>query len=174
MKALVISDSHGNIGFLKEIIATAKTVADFEQIWHLGDEYEDMDYIDFDRIIKKVPGTRHPLYYSNESARIFSFPAGQFEITLVHSPYDIPQNLVAAKRIVFYGHIHQAKIAKWGSGVLASPGHIKNSFDRGNEASFLIFEENGNSAKLSIYNKFGELKLSANIENSDENLILGI
>lgn len=169
MKALIISDSHGNIPFLRKIIETAKKVADFEQIWHLGDEYEDMDYIDFDGIIKKVPGTRHPLYYSNESARLYSFPAGNFEITLIHSPYDIPKNMVGSKRIFFYGHLHQPKIAKSGYGILASPGHIKSSFDRGNDASFIIFEENKDIAKLSLFNQFGDLITNTVVENlSDE------
>jgi predicted phosphodiesterase len=170
LKALIISDSHGNISFLKDIIKTAKNIADFEQIWHLGDEYEDMDYIDFCGIVKKVPGTRHPLYFTNESARILSFSAGKFEITLIHSPYDIPKNLVGTKRIFLYGHLHQPKMAECGSGILASPGHIANSFDRGSEASFFIFEEEQNSAKLSLFNMFGDLKLNIGIENLNNEL----
>jgi predicted phosphodiesterase len=159
MKSLIISDSHGNIPFLREIIKTAQKITNFEQIWHLGDEYEDMDYIDFDGIVKKVPGTRHPLYFSNESAKLHSFSAGKFEITLIHSPYDIPKRMVASKRIFFYGHLHEPKLMDWGSGILASPGHINGSFDRGNDASFIIFEED----KLSLYNYLGEQILSKNI-----------
>lgn len=165
MKALIISDSHRNIGFLENIVKTAKNITDFEQIWHLGDDYEDIDYIDFDGIIKKVPGTRHSLYFENDSNKILSFPFGKFEIMLVHSPYDIPQKLTGTKRIFFYGHLHKPGISKWNNGILASPGHIKNSFDRGNEASFMIFDETGNFANLSLFTYTGTEKEKIEIEN---------
>jgi len=171
MKALAISDSHRNISFLRDIIKTAKNITKFEQIWHLGDEFEDIDNIDFDGIIKKVPGTRHPLYFTNDCARILSFPFGKFEITLVHSPYDIPQKLAGSKRIFFYGHLHKPNISQWHNGILASPGHVNGSFDRGNEASFMIFEENWNSANLSLFNYTGKLKEQVKIEITDEKLV---
>jgi len=164
LNALIISDSHGNISFLQSIVKTAKEITDIEQIWHLGDEYEDMDYIDFDGIVKKVPGTRHPEYYSGALDKFLSFPFSGEEITIVHSPYDIPKFLIGQKRLFFYGHLHHSNIAKSGNGLLISPGHIKYPFDRGYEASFLIAEFSQN-INLKQYDCSGKLRAEAVIKN---------
>jgi len=164
LNALIISDSHGNISFLQSIVKTAEKIADIEQIWHLGDEYEDMDYIDFDGIVKKVPGTRHPEYYSGALDKFLSFPFSGEEITIVHSPYDIPKFLIGQKRLFFYGHLHHSNIAKSGNGLLISPGHIKYPFDRGYEASFLIAEFSQN-INLKQYDCSGKLRAEAVIKN---------
>ncbi|MDR0304445.1 MAG: metallophosphatase family protein [Chitinispirillales bacterium] len=164
LNALVISDSHGNINFLQNIVKKAKEIANIEQIWHLGDEYEDMDYIDFDGIVKKIPGTRHPDYYSGALSKFLSFPFSNAEITIVHSPYDIPNFLICQKRLFFYGHLHRSNIAKSGNGLLISPGHIKCPFDRGYEASFLIAEFS-QTIKLKQYDYSGKFKAEAIVKN---------
>jgi predicted phosphodiesterase len=166
-QALIISDSHGNISFLQSVIENATKITNIEQIWHLGDEYEDMDYIDFEGIVKKVPGTRHPDYYSGALNKFLSFPFANTEITIVHSPYDIPKFLVGQKRLFFYGHLHHSNIAKSGNGVLISPGHIKYPFDRGYEATFLIAEFS-QTIKLKQYDHSGRLRAEATIENYTE------
>lgn len=165
--ALIISDSHGNINFLQSIVEKAKEIADIEQIWHLGDDYEDMDYIDFDGVVKRVPGTRHYDYHSGALDKFLSFPFGNAEITIVHSPYDIPKFLIREKRLFFYGHLHHPNIAKSGSGLLISPGHIKYSFDRGYEASFLIARFS-QTIILRQYVYTGEFRAEALIENLEK------
>jgi predicted phosphodiesterase len=164
LNALIISDSHGNISFLRSIVEKAKEIANIEQIWHLGDEYEDMDYIDFDGIVKRVPGTRHPEYYSGTLNKFLSFPFSNAEITIVHSPYDIPKFIVGQKRLFFYGHLHHPNISKSGNGLLISPGHIKYPFDRGYEASFLIAQF-CQTLKLKQYDSLGKFRAEAVIEN---------
>lgn len=164
LNALIISDSHGNVSFLQSVIEKAKEIADIEQIWHLGDEYEDMDYIDVDGVVKKVPGTRHPEYYSGALDKFLSFPFGGAEITIVHSPYDIPKFLISQKRLFFYGHLHHSNIAKSENGLLISPGHIKYSFDRGYEASFLIAEFS-QTINLKQYDASGKLRALARVNN---------
>jgi predicted phosphodiesterase len=167
LNVLIISDSHGNINFLQSIVEKAKNIADIEQIWHLGDEYEDMDYIDFDGIVKRVPGTRHPEYYSGALNKFLSFPFASAEITIVHSPYDIPKFLICQKRLFFYGHLHHPNIAKSGDGLLISPGHIKYPFDRGYEASFLIAEFS-QTIKLKQYDYSGKFRSEAIVKNLAE------
>jgi predicted phosphodiesterase len=167
LNVLVISDSHGNINFLRDIVEKAQEIAQISQIWHLGDEYEDMDYIDFDGIVKRVPGTRHPDYYSGALDKFLSFPFAENEISLVHSPYDVPKKLAGAKRLFFYGHLHKPDVFKSGNGILISPGHIKYSFDRGYEATFLIVEFCQNII-VKQYAYSGEFKAQAIIENREK------
>jgi predicted phosphodiesterase len=164
LNVLVISDSHGNINFLRGIVEKAKEIAEISQIWHLGDEYEDMDYIDFDGIVKRVPGTRHPDYYSGALDKFLSFPFADNEISIVHSPYDIPKFLIGDKRLFFYGHLHKPDIFKSGNGILLSPGHIKYPFDRGYEAAFLLVEFS-QTINVKQYAHSGEYRARAVIEN---------
>jgi predicted phosphodiesterase len=167
MNVLIISDSHGNIKFLESIITAAQKNVVIEQIWHLGDEHDDMDYVEFDGIVKKVPGTRHSDYYRNAANRFLSFSLANTEITIIHSPYDLPKHLISQKRLFFYGHLHHPSIVKNGNGLLISPGHIKCDFDRGYEASFLIAEFSQN-IKLKQYDRSGEIRAEAIVENCGE------
>ena len=167
LNVLVISDSHGNINFLHSVVNKAKEIADIKQIWHLGDEYEDMNYIDFDGIVKRVPGTRHPDYNSGKLLKFLSFAFANNDITIIHSPYDIPSSLIGEKRLFFHGHLHRSNIEKSGNGIIISPGHIKCHNDRGYDATFLIVQFS-KKIKISQYIHTGDFCAEAIIENTKE------
>ncbi len=155
MKIGLLSDSHGNIAFIKKAGQYLKEKARVDLIVHLGDECDDIDALDGIGIeIIKIPGLFSSCYHDPAVPnRIIKDIAG-IKILMTHcsSPHanDLaidkdPQTLIAENGIkaVFYGHTHIQKAEVKDGVVWINPGHMRESKDKGNFASFAVVEIKG-------------------------------
>jgi len=152
MKIALLSDSHGNLAYIKKIGQYLKEKAKVDLIIHLGDEYNDVDILnDLGIDIIKVPGI-FSSYYQDPSIpnRIIKEIEG-VKVLITHSldphPNDLPQDrgpqdIITEENIkaVFYGHTHIAKVEEKKGVMFVNPGHLRESDKRGNPASFAIVE----------------------------------
>ncbi|MDO9577810.1 MAG: metallophosphoesterase family protein [Candidatus Cloacimonadales bacterium] len=138
-KIMIVSDTHKNQALLRKAFENESGVS---HIFHLGDDYGDMDE-NFDllenRILVKVPGLYHDGYRDGSIPRIQTVEIAGWKFQLAHFVKDI--NAIPADIIViFYGHTHRWNFKKLDDIYFVNPGHLKNFFDRGNEATYLILE----------------------------------
>ena len=152
MKIALLSDSHGNIAYIKKIGQYLKEKAKVDLIIHLGDEYNDVDVLNNLGIdIIKVPGI-FSSYYQDPSIpnRIIKEIEG-VKVLITHSleahPNDLPQDrnprdIITDEniKVVFHGHTHIAKVEEKKGVTFVNPGHLRESDKRGNPASFAIIE----------------------------------
>ena len=141
MKIGLLSDSHGNIQYVKKVAAYLKDKEKVSLIVHLGDDCEDIEPIKNLGIdIIKVPGLLSACCLDPEMpSRVVKNIEGA-KILITHSPEiptnELPRGLVA----VFYGHTHIAKIENKKGVLWINPGHLMESDKRGNLASFAVVE----------------------------------
>lgn len=136
-KIIVISDSHCNSDFIKRVLKNEKK---FSKIFHLGDNYPDLEKIDFsssDPTIFRVPGLFDSGYSNSNIPTIVKTEVCNWKFLLVHDLKDATKNTHQVD-FYLYGHTHQWKLEKkWGVFFL-NPGHIKRNYDRGNLASYCV------------------------------------
>ncbi len=136
-KIIIISDSHKNYDYIKTVVNLEK---DVNKIFHLGDDYTDMDNITEipeNTDIIRVPGLFDPAYSSKQTPNIVTTEIYNWKFLLVHH---LDEALRTAKDTDFYcfGHTHHWKLEeRWGHYFL-NPGHIKREVDRGFKASYCL------------------------------------
>jgi len=149
IKVLVISDSHGNQKFLRQVLQSEH---DAEIIVHLGDYYNDLeDNYDLTdgKTIFRVPGIFNSGYFSGKLSPICVFEINNWRIGGVHAPQDIAK-LPGKFDVILSGHTHSPKVEKSNNCLYINPGHIKNLIDRGNMASYAILEISDETINVKI------------------------
>lgn len=133
MKILIASDSHGDIGILREIIADEKP----EQLFFLGDFIKDVNGLEKKIKVSKVKGN---LDYKSRGQYERMVSIGKLNILLTHGhQYRVkytPYKLYLRARelganLVFFGHTHQYSDYKEEGIHFINPGSI--SKPRGQE-----------------------------------------
>jgi uncharacterized protein len=149
IKALVISDSHGNQKILRQVLTKEPDVS---MIFHLGDFYGDLeenyDLTDGKQIFR-VPGIFNSGYFSGKLPATCVTVINGWKIGCVHAPQDIPK-LPSKLDLVMHGHTHRPFIDKQPTRIILNPGHLKNVIDRGNMASYAILEVTETDLKIKI------------------------
>ena len=158
MNICVISDTHGNIGYLEKLntIISGK----IEILIHLGDESSDVNGI-INPGIKTitVPGIYEHHYRNKNTARRIIETINNIKFLLTHTPYQTnsdlpgeltPEQLSTTVNIVLFGHTHTPTIEIKNKILWINPGHIKSEYDRGNPASYCIINTN-NPVSIKIY-----------------------
>ena len=139
IKALVISDTHGNQKLLRQVLKQEQEVS---IIFHLGDFYKDVEQ-NYDltdgKLIHRVPGIFNSGYFSGKLPATCVTEINGWKIGCVHAPQDIPK-LPGKLDLVMHGHTHSPFIEKQAARIILNPGHLKNVVDRGNMASYAILE----------------------------------
>jgi putative phosphoesterase len=149
MKALIVSDSHGETENLKRLSLIAKEEK-VRRIIHLGDDYDDADLLVNEGItINRVPGVFSAYYTekSVENRKVIELEG--WKILLTHTrerhnndrPDDTPPEQYVKNGtvdIVLYGHSHVPAIGIDNNVYLINPGHLKSDDKRGYEPSFAI------------------------------------
>lgn len=152
MKIVVVSDSHGNIESLNRVKDKAVEVKASAFI-HLGDNYDDVDAVDFGKIeIIRVPGTRCPEYLDKPFLRriIRDFEGWSFLISHTNEL----SNKEALRRgvdIILNGHTHRPEIDDRKGYIEINPGHLIKSQDRGYKPTYCILEINPEFLTVSIF-----------------------
>jgi putative phosphoesterase len=158
---MIVSDTHGNLGFFKKALAFAKK-ENITQVIHLGDDYIDCDTmfgLGFEII--RIPGTWSS-YYQDPMIdnRVFITLEG-WRFFLTHTPEthfnDLPgdsdpQTVIQNKEADFvcHGHTHHPGIRESHGVQIINPGHLKASYDRGFEPSFGVMTVSKEKVVFSI------------------------
>jgi len=139
IKALVISDTHGNQKLLRQVLTQEQEVS---IIFHLGDFYSDLEpnyNLTEGKLVYQVPGIFNSGYFSGKLPATGVTEINGWKIGFVHAPQDIPK-LTGKLDLVMHGHTHSPFIEKLPTRIILNPGHLKNVVDRGNMASYAILE----------------------------------
>jgi len=138
-KILLMSDTHGNNKFLRKSI---KNEDDVNAIIHLGDSYEDLlyneDMLD-DKEIFYVPGFFDSGYIPNTVEHVKLINIMGWKFLMCHSLEECIEERKNAD-VIFHGHTHRASIFQKDDQYIINPGHLKNVYDRGNQASYAVIE----------------------------------
>jgi len=138
MKIGLISDSHGNIQYVKNAGQYLKDTAKVDLIAHLGDEDDDADVLKGLGIeILKISGIFSASYQDPAiSSRTIKEIDG-IKVMFTHSP-ELSANDLRHIRAVFYGHTHIPKIENKNGVLWVNPGHLCEAGKRDNPASFAV------------------------------------
>lgn len=152
MKIVVVSDSHGNIENLNRVKDKAVEV-NASAFIHLGDNYDDVDAVDFSEIeVIKVPGTRCPEYLDKPFLRriIKDFDGWSFLISHMN---ELPENSSTHKNIdvILHGHTHKPEIYERNGIIRINPGHLIQCKHRGYEPTYCILEVNPEFLVVNIF-----------------------
>jgi predicted phosphodiesterase len=116
-------------------------------IFHLGDEYEDLDEnmgLIKGKAIYKVPGIFHPKYRDGTLPKRVNVTVENWTFILVHNIDDIPPVSPHADFICF-GHTHLQTFQKGEDGIhYLNPGHLKGKVDRNSPASYALLKVSTN------------------------------
>ena len=173
MKIGVMSDSHGNIEYVRKA-AEYMMEAEVEYIVHLGDDYYDARILDIlPTNVIKVPGVYEAVYQdASVPNRLVKDIAG-LKILITHTkdshhndlPLDkMPEEYIASRKveIVLFGHSHSFYAKMEGGILMLNPGHLKTEDKRG-EATFALLDINKN-VTVTILNMKQEVKLEESFQ----------
>jgi predicted phosphodiesterase len=155
-KIIIMSDTHGNQQMLRKALSNE----DYTHIFHLGDNYNDLDN-NFDltdgKTMIRVPGIYHPGYQD------MSIPAAQYHsvngwnFCLIHD-IGIVKKKFKTNTIYFHGHTHQIEFYERNNNVVTiNPGHLKNFFDRGQKPSYITAEVDEQAIRLDFKGLSGNI-----------------
>ncbi len=168
MKIGVMSDSHGNIDYVRQA-AEYMMEEEVEHIIHLGDDYYDAHILDILPVnVIKVPGVYEAVYKdASVPNRLVEDIAG-LKVLITHTrnshrndlPDDkIPEEYIASRRvdIVLFGHSHTSCAQFEGGILMVNPGHLKTE-DKTGEATFAVLDIKIQDIDVKILNMEGEVK----------------
>ena len=141
MKIVVVSDSHGNIENLNRVKDKAVEF-NASTFIHLGDDYIDVDIVDFGEIeVIRVPGTRCPEYFNKSSQRriIKNFDGWSFFISHTNE-FSKNDSLHKNIDVILHGHTHKPEINEKNGIIRINPGHLIKCKDRGYEPTYCILD----------------------------------
>lgn len=173
MKIGVMSDSHGNIKYVRQA-AEYMMEAEVDYIIYLGDDYYDARILDNLPVnVIKVPGVYEAIYQdASVPNRLVEDIAG-FRVLITHTKNshrnDLPQDrkpeeYIASRKvdIVLFGHSHSFCAKLEGGILMVNPGHLKTE-DKKGEATFAILDIN-NNVTVKILNMKEEVKHQADFQ----------
>lgn len=149
MKVFVVSDSHGEKDNIIKIAGIARDKS-ADMVIHLGDDYDDADFLLEENIkLERVPGVFSNYYSGDETENRKIIELEGWKTLLTHTkekhendlPDDIaPEEMISngSVDIVLYGHSHIPAIAKEGNVYLINPGHLKSEDKKGFEPSYAV------------------------------------
>jgi len=173
MKIGIMSDSHGNIEYVRQA-AEYMMEAEVEYIIHLGDDYYDARILDILPVnVIKVPGVYEAVYQdASVPNRLVENIAG-LRMLITHTkdshrndlPHDkMPEEFIVSGKvgIVLFGHSHSFCAKLEGEILMVNPGHLKTEDKRG-EATFALLDIN-KDVTVTILNMKQEVKLEASFQ----------
>jgi putative phosphoesterase len=142
MKIGVASDTHRNKELLNNVATWLISEQHITQLYHLGDDYEDVIDLAHERIeVIQIPGIYHKHYLDGSLKKIQIQHVMGLRILLVHSfDKDVNDNERTISDIILYGHTHKAELKLNDGLLLMNPGHLKSAIDKHEKASFGLIE----------------------------------
>ena len=136
-KIIILSDTHKNLKTLRNVF---KFESDYTHIFHLGDDYEDLDNnsdITDNIELFRVPGIYHPNYKDRTLPAILEIKIDNWRFALAHRIEDLLKTSIPAD-IYIYGHTHHSNYDHIEDKHFINPGHLKAKTDRGQKASYVV------------------------------------
>ena len=136
-KIVILSDTHKNQKILRKIF---KIETEYTHIFHLGDDYEDLDnnFDITDNIeLIRVPGVYHPGYKDGTIPTILEIEIDNWRFALAHRLEDLLKTTIQAD-IYLYGHTHNSAYDHIEDKYFINPGHLKAKTDREQKASYVV------------------------------------
>jgi len=173
MKIGIMSDSHGNIEYVRQA-AEYMMEAEVEYIIHLGDDYYDARILDILPVnVLKVPGVYEAVYQDASVPNRLVEDITGLKILITHTkdshrndlPHDkMPEEFIASRKvnIVLFGHSHSFCAKIEGEILMVNPGHLKAEDKRG-EATFALIDIN-KDVTVTILNMKQEVKLETSFQ----------
>lgn len=163
-KVIVLSDTHQNQLLLRT--ALQREVSESEYIFHLGDNYEDLDDnqdLLTGKEIVRVPGIFHPGYLAGTIPAVQIVTVLNWSFFLVHNLDDIPQ--IRPKHDVFlFGHSHQMSFFESDGRYYLNPGHLKKEWDKNRPASYVVMDVRIDGIDIEFKDKDGAFLDKKNID----------
>lgn len=142
-----MSDSHGNVEFVEQLVEWFKKNK-CDKIIHLGDDWEDVSK--WQEIIK-VPGVFSELYKNPNVPNRLIFEFEGWNVLLSHTkeahendlPTDLkPEQVIKNKEanVILYGHTHIPAIERKDGIIYINPGHLKPFDKKGYLPTFGLIE----------------------------------
>ena len=160
MKICVVSDSHGEVENLQDVIDSS----DFDILIHLGDDYIDMDNVSIPQEFIRVPGVYDDEYFQNNIEKRILKKFGYFSFLLTHTRWSHendaragsiikPEDLYEKGEVdvVLFGHTHIPEISYNGKFLFINPGHLKSEDMKGYDPSFVILEVSDDNLKIESF-----------------------
>jgi len=140
MKIGLLSDSHGNIKYVKKAGKYLKEKFKVGLIAHLGDECGDADALKNLNIpLIKISCLISGCCDDPQAPAIVVQEIEGIKIFLTHSPEFPLSNLPSGVKAVFYGHTHIPKIENKNNILWVNPGHLRET-DKKGPASFAVVD----------------------------------
>lgn len=147
MRVGLMSDSHGNVEFVEQLIEWFKK-GKCDKIIHLGDDWEDVAK---KPEIIKVPGVFSELYKDPNVPNRLIFEFEGWTLFLTHTreshkndlPTDLkPEEVVKTKgaKVILYGHTHIPAIERKEGIIYINPGHLRPLDKKGHHPTFGLLE----------------------------------
>ena len=176
MKVGVVSDSHGNLEYLRRACRML-IERGAEILVHLGDEIEPDSKIlaEFPARSICVPGVFEKAYKDPSIPNRILTELGGLRVLITHTPEshenDLPGDLkpeeIRRERkadLILYGHTHLYDARMEEGVLLINPGHLKVSDKKGRPPSFALLDIEGRRAKVEILGMNGEVLLEKTFE----------
>ena len=136
-KLLILSDTHRNQKLLRQAVTNESGLT---HIFHLGDNYEDMDenpdLLENKKSIK-VPGIFHTGYIDGSIPAIQKATLSGWNFLLVHNVNDL-KKISTHIDFVLFGHTHNWSYDINNKIHFLNPGHLKSKKDRKRKATYIV------------------------------------
>ncbi|MFC2063367.1 metallophosphoesterase family protein, partial [Chloroflexota bacterium] len=174
MKIGVMSDSHGNIDYVRQA-AEYMMDAEIDGIIHLGDDYQDARVLDnLPATVLKVPGVYDDVYQDATVPNRLLESISGLRVLITHTrgsnPNDLPQDekpeeCIAGKKvdIILHGHSHSSCARMEKSVLVINPGHLTAEGKKG-EATFALVAISNRHVDVEIVNMKGETRSQAGFD----------
>lgn len=137
----VISDTHENTLLMGKVCSHLLHKEKVYTIYHLGDNYEDGEYLmSMGYPVKVVPGLWCDQFEDGRTPKVIIEEINNVKIAFAHTLDLILKSRGKECHIQCFGHTHFPIIKKENNKICFNPGHLKRQVDRGNEASFGIIK----------------------------------
>lgn len=156
---LTISDTHSNSELLKRVLDNEK---DVDVIFHLGDNYEDIEEFNGKtdgKLVYRVPGIYHPGYLSGKLPKYLNVDIEGVNFLLIHK---VEESYGKSCDFVLFGHTHCRSYYKNEIHYL-NPGHLKSFRDKGNAPSYAVMDVDKTKIGINFKDISGQLLQSLEI-----------
>ncbi len=148
-KLIILSDTHGNQKLLRKAIINESGLT---HIFHLGDNYEDMDenpdLLENKKLIK-VPGIFHTGYINGSIPAIQEISLSGWNFLLVHNVNDL-KKISTHTDFVLFGHTHNWSYETINKIRYLNPGHLKSKKDRKRKAIYIVMNISDKKIQISF------------------------
>ena len=155
----VMSDTHGNCGMMHCAAEHMTEEIKVDLIFHLGDDYGDGEELSLCGVETRIiPGLWCGEYQDPSVPNMLVETFSGVTLSCAHAEQDLTGRERGAD-IVMTGHTHVAKIAQSGDVINLNPGHLKSSFDRGQNPSYAVIHIEEDGIEIAVNELNGDVRL---------------